>query len=65
MKNHLLPKIAAATVALMAAVALVNAQPAAVPKVGDKAPLVTGKDQDGKTWKLENSATRNLSRITN
>jgi peroxiredoxin Q/BCP len=29
------------------------AQPAPMPKVGDKAPLVTGKDQDGKTWKLE------------
>lgn len=25
---------------------------AATPKVGDKAPDVTGKDQDGKTWKL-------------
>ena len=22
------------------------------PKMGDKAPLVEGKDQDGKTWKL-------------
>jgi thioredoxin-dependent peroxiredoxin len=25
---------------------------AETPKVGDKAPLVTGKDQDGKTWEL-------------
>ena len=25
---------------------------AAVPKAGDKAPLFTGQDQDGKTWKL-------------
>ncbi len=24
----------------------------ALPKVGDKAPLVSGKDQDGKTWSL-------------
>ena len=23
-----------------------------VPKVGDKAPLIEGQDQDGKTWKL-------------
>jgi peroxiredoxin len=23
-----------------------------VPKVGDSAPLIEGKDQDGKTWKL-------------
>jgi len=27
---------------------------APVPKVGDKAPLVIGEDQDGKTWKLAN-----------
>jgi thioredoxin-dependent peroxiredoxin len=25
---------------------------AEMPKVGDKAPLIEGKDQDGKTWKL-------------
>src|SRR6195256_5860529 len=25
---------------------------AQMPKVGDKAPLITGKDQNGKTWKL-------------
>src|SRR3989442_7782833 len=25
---------------------------AEAPKVGDKAPLIEGKDQDGKTWKL-------------
>jgi peroxiredoxin Q/BCP len=30
-----------------------GAQDAPMPKVGDKAPLVVGKDQDGKTWKLE------------
>jgi peroxiredoxin Q/BCP len=28
------------------------AEPASTPKVGDKAPLIEGKDQDGKTWKL-------------
>ena len=28
---------------------------AEVPKVGDKAPLIEGKDQDGKTWKLADS----------
>ena len=28
------------------------ADASATPKVGDKAPLVEGKDQDGKTWKL-------------
>lgn len=55
MKTHLLPKISATAVTLLAAVALAQAQPAALPKVGDKAPLVTGKDQDGKTWKLEDA----------
>jgi peroxiredoxin Q/BCP len=28
------------------------AEPAKTPKVGDKAPLIEGKDQEGKTWKL-------------
>src|SRR5258705_8859044 len=28
------------------------AEPAKTPKVGDKAPPIEGKDQDGKTWKL-------------
>jgi len=55
MKNPFLPKIGAIAVALLAAVAFAHAQPAALPKVGDKAPLVTGKDQDGKTWKPEDA----------
>ena len=29
-----------------------SAEPAKTPKVGDKAPLIEGKDQDGKDWKL-------------
>jgi thioredoxin-dependent peroxiredoxin len=29
-----------------------TARAAEAPKVGDPAPLMTGKDQDGKTWKL-------------
>lgn len=28
------------------------AEPSKTPKVGDKAPLIEGKDQDGKEWKL-------------
>lgn len=35
---------------LLASLSLVTA--AETPKVGDKAPLFEGKDQDGKTWKL-------------
>ena len=60
MKNHVICKFAAAAVVLLAAVALAHAQPAAMPKVGDKAPLVTGKDQDGRTWKLENSVGKKI-----
>ena len=32
------------------------AESAKTPKVGDKAPAVEGKDQDGKTWKLSDYA---------
>ena len=32
----------------------------AVPKVGDKAPLVEGKDQDGKTWKLSDDVGKKV-----
>ena len=43
-------------VALFIAAALASSAPAAeatkIPQAGDKAPLVEGKDQDGKTWKL-------------
>ena len=37
---------------LFAATSLIAADAPAMPKVGDKAPLVEGKDQDGKPWKL-------------
>src|SRR5437588_6607902 len=38
--------------ALLAGVSLCLADAGKTPKVGDKAPLIEGKDQDGKTWKL-------------
>src|SRR6266404_8665607 len=44
-----MPLLAAAVVALFSAT-WTNA--AESPKVGDKAPLIEGQDQDGKTWKL-------------
>ena len=37
---------------LIAFVVTLTTAHAATPKAGDKAPLVEGKDQDGKTWKL-------------
>ncbi|HHY85853.1 MAG TPA: peroxiredoxin [Verrucomicrobia bacterium] len=36
------------------------AQTGSTPKVGDKAPLVEGKDQDGKTWKLADEIGKNV-----
>lgn len=60
MKNLLFPKIGVVALALLAALALAHAQPAAMPKVGDKAPLVTGKDQDGTTWKLDDLVGKKL-----
>ena len=38
--------------AILAALSLLTAVGADVPKVGDKAPVVSGKDQDGKSWNL-------------
>jgi len=40
--------------AILAAALMIGraAEPAKTPKVGDKAPPIEGKDQDGKTWKL-------------
>ena len=46
----------AVTFVLAAAVGGFAAEPAKTPKVGDKAPAVEGKDQDGKTWKLADQA---------
>ena len=33
-----------------------GAEPSALPKVGQKAPAFEGKDQDGKTWRLQDFA---------
>jgi peroxiredoxin Q/BCP len=50
MKIPLLPF--AVVLALAASVTFAPAQTASMPKTGDKAPLVQGQNQDGKTWKL-------------
>jgi peroxiredoxin Q/BCP len=39
-------------IAMLTALASLSLSAADVPKAGDKAPLIEGKDQDGKTWKL-------------
>lgn len=53
-------KVVACAAVVLAGVLFVNAELATTPKVGDKAPLVTGKNQDGKTWKLEDSVGKKI-----
>lgn len=52
---------AIATIAgLLTNMAALAADSAAMPKVGDKAPLVEGTDQDGKPWKLSDDVGKKL-----
>lgn len=55
MKPHSFFIVLASALAFLACAASSFSENAPMPKVGDKAPLVTGKNQDGKTWKLANS----------
>ena len=45
---------------VLAALNLISASAADMPKVGDKAPLVSGTDQDGKTWNLADLAGKEV-----
>src|SRR5205814_8073011 len=45
---------------VLATLSLLNVSAADAPKVGDKAPLVSGKDQDGKTWNLADIVGKQL-----
>lgn len=56
--NFLTPLVLVAALALSAG--SVIAQSAKMPKVGDKAPLVTGKTEKGKTWKLADSVGKKV-----
>ncbi len=47
-----LPIVITFTLTVLFAASVFAADPAKTPKAGDKAPLVSGKDQDGKTWNL-------------
>jgi peroxiredoxin Q/BCP len=53
--NLFAKSIMAAGAFLSVAVAVNAAEPSKTPKVGDKAPLIEGTDQDGKSWKLADS----------
>jgi thioredoxin-dependent peroxiredoxin len=57
MKKHILPIFAVTLIALLAGA---PACFAAMPKAGDVAPLVEGKNQDGKTWKLKNQVGKKI-----
>ena len=56
MKLHLI----AIVVGLAAAMSAFAADAPSMPKVGDKAPLVEGKDQDGKSWKLSDDVGKKI-----
>jgi peroxiredoxin Q/BCP len=55
MKSNLIPSALIAAFGIFAGAVLCLADNVPVPKVGGKAPLVIGKNQDGKTWKLANA----------
>lgn len=55
MKNILLSAIVG-----VASFLFVNVAQSALPKVGEKAPLVEGKNQDGKSWKLSDSLGKKI-----
>jgi len=56
MKLHLI----AIVVGLAAAMSAFAADAPSMPKAGDKAPLVEGKDQDGKAWKLSDDVGKKI-----
>lgn len=45
---------------LLTSLSVLAADAAPMPKVGDKAPLVEGKDQDGKAWKLSDDVGKKV-----
>jgi thioredoxin-dependent peroxiredoxin len=53
--NYLVSLLVAGSILFSAATAL-----AAIPKAGDTAPLFTGQDQDGKTFKLKSSIGKKI-----
>src|SRR6185312_1995069 len=56
MKLHLI----AIVVGLAAAMSAFAADAPSMPKAGDRAPLVEGKDQDGKAWKLSDDVGKKI-----
>src|SRR5438445_1363761 len=52
MKSSFIQIVSLAAMMLLAGISTGFSADTKVPAVGDKAPLVEGKDQDGKAWKL-------------
>jgi|SRR5579862_136421 len=50
----------AATIGLAASLSVFAADAPTMPKVGDKAPLVEGKDQNGNAWKLSDDVGKKI-----
>src|SRR5215471_6986186 len=59
MKIHSLRPVPLLVAAFLGGMSLLAAR-AEMPKAGDKAPLIEGKDQDGKTWKLADEVGKKL-----
>lgn len=60
MKQKSLSAARAGWLAWLAVASLALAQTASLPKVGDKAPLVSGRNEKGKTWKLADAIGKRL-----
>lgn len=55
-----LPIVLTFTLTVLLTASVSAADPAKTPKAGDKAPLVSGKDQDGKTWNLSDHVGKKI-----
>jgi peroxiredoxin Q/BCP len=60
MKFPRLPLLTSLAAVLIAGLSLASAQDSHTPKVGDKAPLIFGKDQNGKEWKLSDAVGKKV-----
>src|SRR5947207_11800869 len=60
MKSHSLHLLGFFAAGLITAFPSGQANAAETPKAGDKAPLIEGKDQDGKTWKLSDAVGKQV-----
>lgn len=58
MKRHAITLAVAA--GLLTSLSVFSTRAAEMPKVGDNAPLVEGKDQDGKDWKLADDVGKKI-----